>query len=159
MTRVYIALGANLDDPKGQLDSAAGALADLALPGSYRISGYYRSAPMGEVEQPDYLNAVAALDTELSPLALLDALQVIENGQGRVREVRWGPRTLDLDLLLYGDEIIDSPRLTVPHYGMKNRSFVLIPLSELAPGLLLPCGSRLGELIDDKMRAELQPLG
>ncbi len=147
MTQVFVALGANLEDPQAQLDNAVAALSTLAENQSLRVSPYYRSTPMGEVVQPDYLNAVAGFETQLPPLALLDALQHIENTQGRVRQERWGPRTLDLDLLLYGDAIIDEPRLKVPHYGMKVREFVLYPLAELAPELHLPDGTALAQLL------------
>ncbi|QSX40108.1 2-amino-4-hydroxy-6-hydroxymethyldihydropteridine diphosphokinase [Shewanella cyperi] len=159
MTRVYIALGANLAEPKQQLDRACAALSALAAPGSFRVSSYYASRPMGEVAQPDYVNAVASLETELAPLALLDALQAIELDQGRERLLRWGPRTLDLDLLLYGDITMDSERLTLPHYGMKQRSFVLVPLHELTPDLVLPCGTSLGDLVNQGLRDELHQLG
>ena len=159
MIRVYIALGANLESPKEQLDDAVVALRLLAEDANMQVSPYYRSAPMGDVEQPDYINAVACLTTQLAPIELLDALQTIEQQQGRVRNVRWGARTLDLDLLLYGDEQLSLPRLTVPHYGMKQRSFVLVPLSDLAPQLILPCGTPIAALIDDNLRAEVQQLG
>lgn len=159
MTRVYIALGANLEDPKTQLDNATTALSALARGNSLKVSPYYCSAPMGNVAQPDYVNAVVSFETDLAPLVLLDALQQIENTQGRVRKERWGPRTLDLDLLLYGDEIIDEPRLKVPHYGMKERSFVLVPLAAIAPDLILPCKTALGSLISANILAELQLLG
>ncbi|QYJ78280.1 2-amino-4-hydroxy-6-hydroxymethyldihydropteridine diphosphokinase [Shewanella acanthi] len=158
MTQVFVALGANLEDPKAQLDNAVTALSALAEQDSLKVSPYYCSTPMGDVVQPDYINAVASFNTKLRPLALLDALQQIENTQGRVRKERWGPRTLDLDLLLYGDEIIDEPRLKVPHYGMKERSFVLVPLSAIAPDLVLPCKTTLRSLISDKFLAELQRL-
>lgn len=159
MTRVFVALGANLDNPKAQLDNAVTALSALAQGNSLTVSPYYGSVPMGDIVQPDYVNAVASFETNLAPLALLDALQQIENTQGRVRKERWGPRTLDLDLLLYGDEIIDEPRLKVPHYGMKQRSFVLVPLAAIAPDLILPCNTAIASLIDTKMLAELQLLG
>jgi len=159
MVRVFIALGANLESPKQQLDDAVISLSAIAKNGQVQVSPFYRSAPMGEVEQPDYINAVASLTTHLTPIALLDALQSIEQQQGRVRNVRWGARTLDLDLLLYGDEQLSLPRLTVPHYGMKQRSFVLVPLSDLAPQLVLPCGTPIATLIDDNLRAEVQQLG
>ncbi|MCL1074301.1 2-amino-4-hydroxy-6-hydroxymethyldihydropteridine diphosphokinase [Shewanella dokdonensis] len=158
MPRVYVALGANLAEPKQQLDQATAALAELASGHSLRVSTYYRSAPMGDVPQPEYLNAVASFDTDLAPIALLDALQAIEVAQGRTREVRWGPRTLDLDLLLYGTQIIDLPRLQVPHYGMQQRAFVLIPLAELSPRLQLPCGTLISDLIDADMQRAVQPL-
>lgn len=157
MPRVYVALGANLEDPKAQLDNAVTALS--ALGNNLVVSPYYHSTPMGDVVQPDYINAVASFDTDLAPLALLDALQHIENTQGRIRLERWGPRTLDLDLLLYGNENIDIPRLKVPHYGMKTRGFVLVPLAAIAPDLILPCNTAIDSLIDTKMLAELQQLG
>ncbi|MGI2152733.1 2-amino-4-hydroxy-6-hydroxymethyldihydropteridine diphosphokinase [Shewanella oncorhynchi] len=157
MPRVYVALGANLKDPKAQLDNAVTALSTLG--NNLVVSPYYHSTPMGDVVQPDYVNAVASFDTDLAPLALLDALQHIENTQGRIRLERWGPRTLDLDLLLYGNENMDIPRLKVPHYGMKTRSFVLVPLAAIAPDLILPCNTAIDSLIDTKMLAELQQLG
>lgn len=159
MVQVYVALGANLDNPKAQLDNAVQALRTLAEQDSLKVSAYYSSTPMGDVLQPDYINAVAGFKTELAPLALLDALQHIEHTQGRVRDVRWGPRTLDLDLLLYGDTTIDEPRLTVPHYDMKSRSFVLVPLMAIAPDLVLPCKTPLSRLITEEFLAELQPHG
>ncbi|MFV0596171.1 2-amino-4-hydroxy-6-hydroxymethyldihydropteridine diphosphokinase [Shewanella sp.] len=159
MTQVFVALGANLEDPTAQLDNAVAALSALADNQSLKVSPYYCSAPMGDVVQPDYINAVASFETTLSPIALLDALQEIENTQGRVRRERWGPRTLDLDLLLYDDAIIDVPRLKVPHYGMKERSFVLVPLAAIAPDLVLPCKTPLRSLISEKFLAELQLLG
>ncbi|ACJ31034.1 2-amino-4-hydroxy-6-hydroxymethyldihydropteridine pyrophosphokinase [Shewanella piezotolerans WP3] len=156
MIQVYVALGANLSQPIEQLNNACQALLSIAEEASFSVSPYYRSVPMGEVEQPDYVNAVATFKTDLAPLALLDALQKIENEQGRLRTLRWGPRTLDLDLLLYGNEQINLPRLTVPHYGMKQRSFVLVPLFDLSPTLVLPDEVPLSSLITDALVAELQ---
>ncbi|MGO1617062.1 MAG: 2-amino-4-hydroxy-6-hydroxymethyldihydropteridine diphosphokinase [Oceanisphaera sp.] len=148
MTTVFIGLGANLQQPLVQISAAQHALAELAKAGTLQHSPLYQSQPMGPADQPLYTNGVSVFDTALSPLALLDALQAIEQAQGRVRkDERWGPRTLDLDILLYGDLIMDEPRLTVPHYGMKQREFVLYPLADLAPDLILPCGSVLAELI------------
>ncbi|WP_445774074.1 2-amino-4-hydroxy-6-hydroxymethyldihydropteridine diphosphokinase [Shewanella sp.] len=155
---VYVALGANLANPTQQLDSAVEALSTLTTDGSVRVSSYYCSKPMGDVIQPDYVNAVAGFVTTLSPIKLLDALQAIEQQQGRVRIQRWGPRTLDLDLLLYGQQQINETRLIVPHYGMKQRSFVLVPLAEIAPTLTLPCGASLESLISVTMYDELQKL-
>ena len=112
---------------------------------------------MGPQDQPDYLNAVAALETTLLPHELLDQLQAIETAQGRVRgATRWGSRTLDLDLLLYGNETINDERLVVPHPGMKARSFVLYPLYEIAPGLLLPGGETLASLLNNCPREGLK---
>lgn len=141
--RCYIGLGSNLADPEAQLTLAAEALACLPDSRLSALSSLYHSAPMGPDDQPDYLNAVAMLDTRLSALALLDALLAIEQQQGRVRERHWGPRTLDLDLLLYGTERIDNPRLQVPHPGLRLRPFVLLPLSELAPELVFADGVAL----------------
>lgn len=146
MVRAYIGLGANLGEPLAQLRAAVAALA--ALPGSTlaAVSPLYRSAPLGPAGQPDYYNAVAALDTPLPPHALLAALQAIETAQGRVRLERWGPRTLDLDLLLYGADVIATPDLTVPHAELAQRCFVLVPLHDLAPALVLPDGRPLAQL-------------
>jgi 2-amino-4-hydroxy-6-hydroxymethyldihydropteridine diphosphokinase len=148
MERVYIGLGSNLATPIEQLRSALAALAALPQTDLIAQSSFYSSDPLGPADQPRYVNAVAALDTELSPLALLDALQTIELEQGRTRKAeRWGPRTLDLDILLFGERLLDEPRLTVPHYHMHARAFVLYPLAEIAPDLKLPDGRALTELL------------
>jgi len=148
VTRVFVALGANLGEPLAHIRAAQLALASLATPGSLRHSPLYLSQPMGPADQPPYINGVSLFDTSLDPHALLDALQSIEQEQGRVRkEERWGPRTLDLDMLLYGERHIEDERLTVPHYGMKQREFVLYPLADLAPGMILPCGTPLAQLL------------
>jgi 2-amino-4-hydroxy-6-hydroxymethyldihydropteridine diphosphokinase len=148
MTAAYIALGSNLQDPATQLRSAVAALDKLPHSRVERTSGIYRSAPVGPGAQPDYLNAVLLLTTSLPPLRLLDALQQIEQEQGRVRDLRWGPRPLDLDILLYGDQKIDSPRLTVPHPAMRQRNFVLYPLLEISDeNLVLPDGTVLDTLV------------
>ncbi len=147
MTRVHVGLGSNLDDPRRQLESAFEALATLPESVLVARSSLYRSAPMGPADQPDYLNAVAELDTQLAPLALLDALQDIEQAQRRVRSRRWGPRTLDLDLLLYGDRQIDLPRLQVPHPGLHQRCFVLLPLLEVAGDIEIPRRGRVSALL------------
>lgn len=132
-TVAYIGLGGNLDNPLARLRAAHAAIA--ATPGIRQtaLSRYYRSAPLGPPGQPDYVNAVMAVATTLPPHALLDALQAIENAQGRVRGLRWGPRTVDLDILLYGDLRIADERLTVPHPGLAEREFVLYPLADIAP--------------------------
>lgn len=149
MERVYIGLGSNLATPLAQLRSALTALTALPQTQLVAQSSFYASDPLGPADQPRYVNAVAALDTELSPLALLDALQTIELEQGRTRKAeRWGPRTLDLDILLFGERQLDKPRLTVPHYHMHARAFVLYPLAEIAPDLQLPDGRALTELLD-----------
>lgn len=145
--RAWIGLGSNLDDPLTQVRTALKELAELPETTLAACSSLYRSDPVGPPGQPDYVNAVAALDTRLEPETLLNALQAIEQAHRRVRRVHWGPRTLDLDLLLYGSEVIATPRLTVPHPFMTERNFVLWPLAELAPDLVLPDGRTLNELL------------
>jgi 2-amino-4-hydroxy-6-hydroxymethyldihydropteridine diphosphokinase len=146
--RCYIGLGANLDEPVTQLQQAVQALKQLPQSTLVAVSGFYGSKPMGPQDQPDYLNAVAAIDTMLSAEQLLDALQQIEQQQGRKRKAeRWGPRTLDLDILLYGNQVIATERLTVPHYGLRVREFVLYPLHDIAPQLSLPDGTVLSSLL------------
>ncbi|WP_117233692.1 2-amino-4-hydroxy-6-hydroxymethyldihydropteridine diphosphokinase [Vibrio maerlii] len=148
MILVYIAVGSNLSDPESQAKSAIEALKKLPKSEFVSASSLYSSTPMGPQNQPDYINAVALIRTELTPLELLDCTQAIELEQGRVRkDERWGPRTLDLDIILYGNEVIDSKRLTVPHYGMKEREFVLYPLAEISPNLQLPDGTELSDLL------------
>lgn len=146
MTTAYIALGSNLATPVEQLQRALQAIRELPQTALLAVSSFYQSKPLGPQDQPDYVNAVAKIETTLAPLALLDALQRIENEQGRVRLRRWGERTLDLDILLYGNDIIQTERLTVPHYDMHNREFVIVPLFEIAPELVLPNGAGLAEL-------------
>lgn len=149
MQRVYIGLGSNLREPRQQLRDAVQALARLPDSSLQAVSSLYGSEPLGPQDQPRYVNAVAALDTTLAPLALLDALQAIERDQGRERKAeRWGPRTLDLDILLFGEQVIDLPRLQVPHYHMHARAFVLHPLRELEPQLQLPDGRTLAQLCE-----------
>jgi 2-amino-4-hydroxy-6-hydroxymethyldihydropteridine diphosphokinase len=148
MTPVYVALGSNLRNPESQLSTAVVALEALPDTRLDRVSGIYRSAAVGPGTQPDYLNAVILLATRLSPTALLDALQQIEQDQGRIRDAHWGPRTLDLDILLYGDLQITSGRLTVPHPRMQQRDFVLYPLREISnTNLVLPDGSDIDTLL------------
>ncbi len=135
--RAYVALGANIGEPVRHLRAAADELA--ALPGTTVVarSSLYRSAPVGLLNQPDFINAVVAVDTTLAPLALLHALLAIEARHGRVRSVPNAPRTLDLDLLLHGDCRLDTPALTLPHPRMHQRAFVLLPLIEIAPDATL----------------------
>ncbi|TRO12605.1 2-amino-4-hydroxy-6-hydroxymethyldihydropteridine diphosphokinase [Ectopseudomonas mendocina] len=149
MERVYIGLGSNLAEPLQQLRAALNAIAQLPHSRLQAQSSFYISDPLGPADQPRYVNAVAALDTELEPWQLLDALQRIEQEQGRVRKAeRWGPRTLDLDILLFGDRLLDDERLTVPHYHMHARPFVLYPLAELVTELQLPDGRSLSALLN-----------
>jgi 2-amino-4-hydroxy-6-hydroxymethyldihydropteridine diphosphokinase len=148
MERIYIGMGSNLADPAEQLRSAVDALAQLPRTELVAVSAFYQSDSLLP-GQPRYTNAVAALDSLLPPLELLDALQAIENDQGRERLERWGPRTLDLDIVLFGDRLIDEPRLKVPHYHLQERAFVLYPLAELAPAdLRLADGRVFRELLE-----------
>ena len=148
-TKVYIGLGSNLAQPRRQIKAALKALA--ALPGTTVLanSGYYASKPMGPQDQPDYINAVVLVKTRLAPVVLLDALQAIEQQQGRVRQQHWGARTLDLDILLYGDEQIKLPRLEVPHRGISQRDFVYLPLLKINPAVEIPGLGRLDALLAD----------
>ncbi len=166
MTVAYVGLGSNLAQPKTQLRTALTELDVLPQSRCLAHSSLYRSPPMltpGQPNnQPDYLNAVAALNTGLSPLELLAALQNLENQHYRQRAERWGARTLDLDLLLFGDEIIDLPELTVPHPGLYERNFVLYPLAELlaeqAEHLCIPGKGTLVSLLAACPRGELEKL-
>lgn len=145
-TRCYIALGSNLELPASQLRQA---VADIAAADGIElvaVSRLYLSDPVGP-EQPDYCNAAVAIDTALAPEALLDSLQAIEQRHGRVRSIRWGARTLDLDIALYGDRLIDTERLTVPHKELCRRNFVLYPIADMAPTLRLPRGEQIADLL------------
>lgn len=147
MNTVYIGLGSNLDDPAQQLQDAVSSLKKLPKSSFLQVSSLFASKPMGPQDQPDYMNAVACIKTELSPIELLDQLQKIELSFGRTRkDERWGARVLDLDILLIDDLVIDSERLTVPHYGMKVREFVIYPLAQINPDLMLPDGSNVTQL-------------
>lgn len=143
-TVAYIGLGSNLSEPFKQVNNAIKDIEKIAQSQIQSTSSLYLSKPMGPQDQDDFINAVLALETSLSPIELLDALQVIENKAGRVRkENRWGARILDLDIILFGNEVINSERLTIPHYGMTKREFVLTPLVEIAPELKLPNGQQV----------------
>ena len=146
--RCYLGLGSNLQQPEQQLKHSLSALNNTENISVACVSSFYRSSPMGPQDQPDYVNAVAGIDTNLEPLALLDSLQAIESDQGRQREIetRWGARTLDLDILLYAEQIISHDRLQIPHPGLDQRHFVLYPLYEIAPDLLIPEKGELAEL-------------
>jgi 2-amino-4-hydroxy-6-hydroxymethyldihydropteridine diphosphokinase len=143
----YVGIGSNLQGPARQIENAIGLLAEIPRTHLISVSSSYRSRPFGGVEQPDFVNAVAALLTRLLPLELLAALQDIENRQGRERDdTRWGPRVLDLDLLVYSDRKVDEPGLTVPHPGIGERNFVLLPLGEIAPELVVPGLGRVASI-------------
>jgi 2-amino-4-hydroxy-6-hydroxymethyldihydropteridine diphosphokinase len=139
----FIALGSNLDAPLEQVTRATAELAELPGCTLLCVSPWYRSIAVGPGPQPDYINGVAKLSTSAEPLELLDQLQAIENLHQRQRGQRWGARTLDLDILLYGNQVIDFPTLQIPHPRLQQRNFVLYPLFNLAPTLILPDGSLL----------------
>ncbi len=148
LVTAYIGLGSNLANPSEQIKTARTAIAQLAGVQELVFSSLYHSPPMGPQDQPDYVNAVMCVATDLPPMDLLRGLQRIENDQGRVRkDQRWGARTLDLDVLIYGDQIIDLPDLIVPHTGLAERAFVLYPLHEIAPQLLVPGKGRIADLL------------
>ena len=144
---VYIGLGSNLSNPREQITRAIAAIANIPESQVSKVSSQYLSKPMGPQNQDDYINAVLALKTYLPPLTLLDELQAIENKAGRVRkDNRWEARVLDCDILLFGNQTINNSRLTIPHYGLKHREFVLLPLAEISQNLCLPDGSFINDL-------------
>lgn len=143
----YVALGSNLNDPVAQVRRGARALDKLRDTRGRRCSSLYRTAPVGLVDQPDFINAVCEIDTDLAAQDLLHALLAIEHKQGRVRDIAGGPRTLDLDLLLYGELVCHAAGLTLPHPRLHERAFVLYPLSELAPALNIPGRGRVDKLL------------
>ena len=142
MTRAYVGVGANLGDREATIRAALDA-----LPGVVAVSALRETAPVGIVEQPSFLNGAAALETALAPRELLETLLAVERELGRERAERWGPRTIDLDLLLYGDETIDEPGLTVPHPRLHERRFALEPLLDLDPELAIPGRGRVADLL------------
>lgn len=154
----YIGLGSNLAEPVSQLNTARLAISSLKHVKELAFSSLYSSPPMGPQDQPDYINAVMAIETDLTAIDLLRCLQTIENSHGRVRIQRWGARTLDLDLLLYGNEQINIPDLIVPHIGIKERAFVLYPLQEIAPDLTLPTLGHINALLTQCPLEGLQKL-
>lgn len=156
----YIGLGSNLADPAGQVRQAMAELDGLPESKLLARSPLYRTAPVGPADQPDYINAVVRLETRLSPLGLLAALQAIERTHGRQRDgTRWGPRTLDLDILLYGDERLREPGLQIPHPEMGNRAFVLVPLADVAPvALRVPGVGTLADLLERCPREGIAPI-
>jgi 2-amino-4-hydroxy-6-hydroxymethyldihydropteridine diphosphokinase len=148
METAYIALGSNLREPRRQLQAGFAALARLPDTQVVAQSSLYRSAPVGYADQPDFVNAVAALRTALAPRDLLDALLAIEREHGRVREFVNAPRTLDLDIALYGERVIHEPGLSIPHPRMHERAFVMVPLAEIAPDAMVPGRGRVRALLD-----------
>lgn len=157
--RAYVGLGSNLDEPVRQLDRALAAIGGLPRTCLLARSRYYQNPPMDGSPQPDYVNAVAELETGLAPETLLDRLLCIEREQGRERgAVRWGPRTLDLDLLVYGGLQRADTRLTLPHPGIAERAFVLLPLHEIAPSLQVPGHGPISALLSSISAVLLEQL-
>ena len=149
-TRAFVGLGSNLDGPTEQIEAAIASLRQIPGTRVTARSSLYRSAPFGPVLQPDYVNAVVMLQTRRKPRELLDQMQAIESEQGRERGERWGPRRIDLDLLLFGDETIEEDGLKVPHPGIAERNFVLLPLGEIAPDLFIPGLGHLADIAVDE---------
>jgi len=153
---VYIGLGSNLQGPQLQVTTAIDALEEILNTQLIACSSLYRSKPMGPANQPNFVNAIAKIATSLSAEELLTALQSIEHGHRRVKGARhWGPRTLDLDIILFGDQRIDTNRLKIPHSGMTDREFVLIPLQEIEADLIIPGKGALRGLIEQLPQYEL----
>ena len=143
MPLVFIGIGSNLNQPLKQVAQAIDHLQQLPKTTLSKTSSFYQSNPLGPADQPDFINCVVALDTQLSPQQLLLDLQQIEQKQGRIRQKRWGPRVIDLDILLYGTLNLTTEELTIPHPGLNQREFVLYPLAEIAPDLILPSGETI----------------
>jgi len=144
----YIGLGSNLKGPKKQIVKALKAISEAKEITLLSVSSFYQSKPLLDMPGPNYLNVVCKIETDLSSFDLLSFCQKIEDNQKRVREVKWGSRTIDLDILLYGDQILASKRLTIPHPEIINRAFVLLPLFEIEPGLKLPLLGPLKGLLE-----------
>ncbi len=157
-TTAYIGLGSNLEEPIQQVRTALEELDEIKLTNVVQHSSLYRSDPVGPAGQPDYINAVAEIKTRLEPMPLLRALQSIEQDHDRVRIQRWGPRTLDLDLLIYADQKIDEPDLIVPHIMIAERSFVLFPLAEIAPDIQIPGLASMVDLLKNSSEKGLSKL-
>lgn len=152
----YIGLGSNLENPLQQIKTAINDLQSLTDITIVSVSSLYQSPPMGPADQPDYINAVLSLETTLPPHKLLDALQSVEQLHGRVRRRHWGERTLDLDILLYGEQILNDERLKIPHPGMHERAFVLYPLAEIAPEVEIPGIGALQKILPSCPQGDLQ---
>ena len=149
MAIAYIALGSNLNNPVKQVQNALRFIADIEKTQVIAESTLHETAPLGPQDQPNYINQVIAVETQLTPHALLQALLAIEKSMGRVRDVRWGPRIIDCDILLFDQEIIATDDLVIPHPEMTKRAFVLYPLAEIAPDLVLPSGETMQMLLTE----------
>jgi 2-amino-4-hydroxy-6-hydroxymethyldihydropteridine diphosphokinase len=159
MTEVaYISVGSNLNNPYQQVKRAVDKLKIANSISVKAVSGWYLSDPLGPKNQSRYVNGVIKISTRLSPNQLLKKLHEIEDAHGRIRNVRWGPRTLDLDILLYGSRMMNTKKLTIPHPEMKIRNFVLTPLADIEPNLVLPDGSILSSLLENSQLKEIVPI-
>ncbi|MGE5417606.1 MAG: 2-amino-4-hydroxy-6-hydroxymethyldihydropteridine diphosphokinase [Acidobacteriota bacterium] len=156
MTRAYIGLGSNLGKCEQNLSQARELLAIIPRSRAVKFSSVYRTAPWGKVDQPDFFNQIGIIETELGAQELLTALLGIEKVMGRERFEKWGPRLIDLDILLFGDDIIDGPELKVPHPYLESRAFVIVPLLEIEPELILPGGKALKEVVKSLAKSELE---
>jgi 2-amino-4-hydroxy-6-hydroxymethyldihydropteridine diphosphokinase len=154
----YISVGSNLNNPYQQVKSAIGKLKIADNIYIETISGWYLSDPVGPKNQSRYVNGVIKISTRLSPNQLLKKLHEIEDAHGRIRNVHWGPRTLDLDILLYGSKMMNTKKLTIPHPEMKIRNFVLTPLADIEPDLVLPDGSILSSLLENNQLKDVVPI-
>jgi len=154
----YIGLGSNLKRPKQQIEKALKSLSEANEITLLSVSSFYQSKPLLDKSGPNYLNVVCKIETELNVLDLLNFCQEIEDNQHRVREVKWGSRTIDLDILLYGDQVLATKRLTIPHPEMTNRAFVLLPLFEIEPGLKLPLLGPLKSLLERIKPSDVEKL-
>lgn len=142
----YIGLGSNLHGPCSQIAKAIACIAALPNSQVLAVSGLYRTPPMGPQDQPCYVNSMVKVSTQMSPSELLQETQSIEQVMGRTRSLRWGPRVIDLDIILFGNLVLNIENLRIPHPGLKERNFVSIPLAELSPALILPCGTPIAEI-------------
>jgi len=154
----YIGLGSNLKGPKEQIEKALRVLSEAKESTLLSVSSFYQSKPLLDMPGPNYLNVVCKIETDLSALDLLNYCQEIEDNQHRMREVKWGSRTIDLDILLYGDHVLSTKRLTIPHPEMINRAFVLLPLFEIEPGLKLPLLGPLKSLLERIVLSDVEKL-
>ena len=155
----YVGLGANMGEPRRQLEQALRELDEVRLTRVMSRSSLYRSAPLGYADQPDFVNAVAQLETRLPAKELLAELQAIEARHGRERSFANAPRTLDLDLLLFGEELVSEPDLTVPHPRMHERAFVLLPLLEIAPDAAIPGRGKASALLQQLGSQTVERIG
>lgn len=146
MATVFLGLGSNLGDREANVRTACERIASQPGIRLRRVSSLYLTAPIGYVDQPDFVNAVAVIETKIEPVDLLHVVQGIEREMGRVRNFRWGPRVIDIDVLVYDGRTVDTPELTIPHPRMMERAFVMAPLSEIAPDIILPDGRKPGEV-------------